>query len=168
MRIQTSHPDTRHQSSLQQEQNAIALSSSRKSAGPREEPVVISPSSSKTQYRSDTYATYSSQNASPYNQAIRAYQEASRFEPVQTVPLQTMGSILGDEVRGNEKALTDILREEPGNSSAWYDLGIVYSQQGNREKVSAVYQVLQKIDDTMAKGFSTQLGLHEKLLLDVI
>ena len=166
MRIQTNHPDTRDQLGLQREQNEVVLSSLRKSSRLAVTPAVVS-SPSQTSYDSGPYATYPSQNGGPYHQAIRAYQEASRFEPVKSVPLIAQGAVVGNEARGNEKALTEILQEDPGNGSAWYDLGLLYSEQGKREKVSAVYQVLQKIDSAMADGFSTQLGLHEKWLLDV-
>jgi len=168
MRIQTDQYHSGQQSNLRQEQTQVALSPSKKSVRLRTESTTVAPSSSQKKDRSDPYAAYSFQNAGPYNQAIRAYQESSRFEPSRAVPLQAIGNIAGEDIRANEKALTEILREEPGNSSAWYDLGIIYSERGNREKVSAVYQVLQKIDEAMAEGFSTQLGLHEKMLLDVV
>jgi len=165
MRIQTDHPGSSNPS-LHQEQTQVALAHSRRPVHLPTETSVASPAS--PEYRSEKYATYSFQNVGHYSQAIRAYQESARFEPGRTVPLEALGQIAGENIRGNEKALTEILREEPGNSSAWYDLGIVYSERGNREKVSAVYQVLQKIDEAMAGGFSTQLGLHEKVLLDVV
>jgi tetratricopeptide (TPR) repeat protein len=165
MRIQTDHYHFGKDSNLRQEDTQVALSPPRKSVPLRTD--ADAPSSPQKKYRSDPYAAYSFQNAGRYNQAIRAYQESARYEPGHTVPIQSIGNI-SEDIRGNEKALTEILREEPGNSSAWYDLGIIYSERGNREKVSAVYQVLQKIDEAMADGFSTQLGLHEKMLLDVV
>jgi hypothetical protein len=112
---------------------------------------------------------YSSSSSSKKNgiyiQAIRAYQEASRFEE-NGESGASIGDIFGKGVV-NEKTLTNILREEPTNSRAWADLGLLYHTQGNRDKVSAIYQILQELDVAKADTFATQVRLHEKMLFTV-
>ena len=171
MRIQANHPDTQKHAGLQREPNETALQSARKSVNrpvSTDKPASPDSKNAVAPHRASSYTSYSSLNVGPYQQAIRAYQESARFEAVQAVPFQSEGKGVGGEALQNEAVLTEVLRESPGNSAAWYDLGLIYSGQGNRDKVSAVYQVLQKLDAVMAEGFSTQLGLHEKALLDII
>lgn len=117
--------------------------------------------------RSYSYSSSSSSKKNGiYIQALRAYQEASRFEENGESGAST-GDIFGKGSVVNEKTLTNILREEPTDSRAWADLGLLYSTQGNRDKVSAVYQILQELDTAKADAFATQVGLHEKMLFTV-
>ncbi len=170
MRIQANHPDSRNHPGLQQEQNEIALQSSKRSVNRRIESIAIaSPHQNAIElHHTAPYSSYSFQNAGPYQQAIRAYQSSARFEVGRTVPLHSDGNTLGERVRQNESALIDMLQQNPTNSAALYDLGLIYAGQGSRDKVSAVYQMLQKLDTTYAEQFSTQLGLHEKILLKIV
>jgi hypothetical protein len=124
------------------------------------------PEASST-FSARTYSSYAIQNTFPRN-AIMAYQRSARFEMSQSIPLPSAGDRFWGNIRQNESALTKILQEEPENRAAWYDMGILYHQQGERNKVSEVYQILNDLDIQIADRFSIQLGLDEKLLLDVI
>lgn len=175
MQINTNHSNRGDHYGLQpgnREQNNTALQPSRRFVNRQLTATVSSSSSSPPnlldQPRGGGYSSYTFQNANLNHQVIRAYQQSARFEEGPFVPLDSNGNILGQEARGNEGVLAQILREEPENSAAWYDLGILYHQQGSRDKVSAVYQILQKLDGITADHFSVQLGLNEKLLLDIV
>jgi hypothetical protein len=169
MRVQTNHPDSTNHSGLQREQNEIALQSSKRPRNLRTESVALaSPYQNAIElHHTAPYSSYSFQNTGPYHQAILAYQSSARFEASRTMPLNTEGNFFGEKARESETDLINILQQNPTNSAALYDLGLLYSGRGNRDKVSAVYQMLQKLDATYAEQFSTQLGLHEKMLLDI-
>ncbi len=116
--------------------------------------------------RDYAYTSYASKRNGIYIQAIRAYQEASRFEE-NGERLTASGNSVGKGPVTNEKTLTNILREEPTNSNVWAELGMIYHTEGNRDKVSTIYQVLQELDVTKAETFATQVGLREKMLFSV-
>ncbi len=175
MRIDTNHRNRGDNYGLQpgdREHNNAALQPSRRFINRQLQGAASSSASSAPRLLTQPHVGSSSsgtfQNGNPNQLAIRAYQQAARFEEGRSIPLHSGGTNLGQDVRGDEGALEDLLREEPANSAAWYDLGLLYHQQGSRDKVSAVYQILQQLDGPTADNFSIQLGLNEKLLLEIV
>lgn len=172
MRIDTNHPNRGDHYGLQPgdpEQNNTALQPARKFVNRSADPAASSSVPNLlTQPHVGAYSSDTFQTANPYHRAILAYQQAARFEESRSVPLHSMGEMVEQDARGHEGALTEILRAEPENSAAWYDLGLLYHQRGSRDKVSAVYQILQKLDGTTADNFFVQMGLNEKRLLEIV
>ncbi len=134
---------------------------------PTREKVSASVSPGQNANRVDTNASsFVPRNLGAYQRAILAYQESARFE-------EHNGLFFLNENRSDngadhqELAITNILRAEPENSSAWSDLGLLYHLRGEREKVGAVYQILQTLDPARADTFSIKVGLSEKILFNI-
>ncbi len=146
---------------LREQQNAN-LSPARRPIPVKDQESASSSERTGSASRNTAYSSSASKKNGAYLQAIRAYQESARFE--ETGSGAAIGNIFG---KGSENTLTNMLREQPTNSGAWADLGMLYHADGNRDKVSAIYQILQALDVTKADAFSTQVGLNEKMLFTV-
>lgn len=146
------------------EQNKTAFLPSQKPLSEKNQ-TTASSSEGQSNARARTYSSYASKHVGAYQQAIRAYQESARFEENGDGFL--IGNVFGNGSISAERTLKNILREEPQNSSAWYDLGVLYNGQGQRDRVSAIYQILQGLDSAKADAFATHLRLNEKILFTV-
>ncbi len=51
------------------------------------------------------------------------------------------------------QALREALRIQPENAGAWYNLGVTYYRQGQRDKVREIYQTLRKLDPARADKY---------------
>jgi len=170
MQISANQPDYKNdpglQSPLREQQNAL-LSPSRRPLPAQDQSPAPSSAHRGGSARAYAYSSYSSQNEWVYAQAIRAYQEAARFQE-NDEGVSSGENSFGNTSFDNEKYLTNIIRTEQGNSTAWSALGVLYYTQGKRDKVSAIYQILQSLDSAKANAFATQLRLHEKMLFTVV
>ncbi|MEK7286480.1 MAG: hypothetical protein AAB035_04195 [Nitrospirota bacterium] len=143
------------------EQNKAAISASQRPA-PNPEKSAASASVWQNPHRVNANASSSvPRNLGAYQRAILAYQESARLE---AQPLFSNESRSDNQ----ELAITNLLRAEPENADAWSDLGLLYHSQGQRDKVSAIYQILKTLDTTKADTFSTQAGLNEKKLFNIV
>jgi len=169
MQISANQTNSRNDPGLElglREQQETRPSPSRRPISSKDQTTDSSSAQQGTAFRTYAYSSSSSKKNGIYVQAIRAYQEASRFEE-NGESGASIGNIFGKGSVVNEKTLTNILREEPTNSGAWADLGMLYHTEGNRDKVSAIYQILQELDIAKADAFATAVGLHEKMLFTV-
>jgi len=169
MQISPNQLEGRNDPSLQlglREQNNTAPLPPQKPLPEKQQNATAS-SDSQSNSRARVYSSYSTKIVGAYQQAIRAYQESARFEEENGYG-SAIGNIFRNNATGNERTLTNIIREEPENSTAWSDLGVLYHSQGQRDKVSAIYQILQGLDTAKADAFATHLRLHEKMLFTVV
>jgi hypothetical protein len=154
------------QQSLRGQNNATSLHSQRP-LPTNNKPADSSPES---QNKQRTYSHSSSstipKNVGAHQRAILAYQEAARFEG-NNEAVFSIGNLFVNESSRYEQEMTNLLRAEPENSAAWADLGLFYHGQGQRDKVSAIYQILQTFDAAKAEAFSIKVGLHEKVLFNI-
>jgi len=166
MHITANHVDSKNDQGLQlglREQQNTTLVPSQRPISTKDQTSESHAGQQGSASRAHVYSSYFSKKAGAYLQAIRAYQASARFEENSEGTFNSLGS----ESVLTEEALTDVIREEPSNSAAWSDLGLLYHTQGKRDKVSAIYQILQELNIENADAFATQLRLHEKMLFSV-
>ncbi len=96
-----------------------------------------------------------------YEKATSAYREAIRLKPDHAGAWFNLGRAYA-KLNQYDKALPafqEAVRLKPDNVSAWYILGALYSAQGDRSRVTAVYEKLKTLDKDEADKFFREIVL---------
>ena len=104
-------------------------------------------------------------NLEQYEEAIEAYRQALRLQPEYADAWYNLGIAYGNLKKYGLAILAyeEAVRIEPEKASAWFNMGVAYYFQDKREKVREIYQVLRKLDLTMAEEYSKAVFTEFKI-----
>jgi len=94
--------------------------------------------------------------------AVDAFKEAIRLDPSNSSAWRYMAIELRVLKRYDQAidAFNNAIRLRPGDGPAFYGLGLVYAELGQRKKVQEVYEKLMSVEPQLANQFYDEVVLH--------
>jgi len=106
--------------------------------------------------------------AGDYQEAVRAFREAVGLKPdFSANAWERLGYAshkLG-QIDNAVMAYREAIRLKPDFRTAWYNLGVAYTRQGNHPKMMEAYEKLKVLDNEVADEFLRECVLPRQKLL---
>jgi serine/threonine protein kinase len=133
------------------------------------EPTVISSGKSREDWLKERNAF---RGRKLYQEALEAYEQASRLDPTNAVAHNNKGAALDDLKRYEDalKAYEEAIRLDPNNATAYSNKGVILSNLGRYEETLKVYEEAIRLDPNNATAYRNKghalgnLGRYEEAL----